>query len=53
MEQASIQMEQQGGRFTLASKDGSSETFYMLVNFEYFFLGKSFGLKFLPNMLLT
>ena len=27
-------------------KDGSSEIFYMLVNFEYLFLGKSFGPKF-------
>ena len=28
-------------------KVGSSEIFYMLVNFEYPFLGKSFGLKIL------
>ena len=26
-------------------KVGSNEIFYMLVNFEYLFLGKSFGLK--------
>ena len=31
--------------FGRVAKFGSSEIFYMLVNFEYLFLGKSFGLK--------